>query len=796
MASRHDDTLTPDLFEASEADAGGPPPPPHDMATPPGSIGPGDYLPLAEFAERCYLSYAMSVVLGRALPHVEDGMKPVQRRILYAMREMGLTASSKHVKSARVVGDVIGKLHPHGDQSVYDAMVRMAQTFTLRYPLIDGQGNFGSRDGDGAAAMRYTESRLTPIAELLLAEIDQGTVDFKPNYDGAFQEPALLPARLPMLLANGASGIAVGMATEIPPHNLGELAEAAVLVLKRPDVPSEALLAVVPGPDFPGGGQVISNTADLAAAYEAGRGSLRARARWDVEPLSRGQWRVVVKELPPGVSTAQILTQIDGLTNPQPKAGRKDLTQEQKNLKVALLAALDAARDESDEKAPVRIVLEPQSRNQDPEAFMRLLLAQTSLETNVPMNLTVVGRDGRPGQKGLRALLAEWVAFRVGTVRRRSEHRLDTVNRRLHILEGRQAVLLNIDAVIRVIREAEEPKAELMAAFGLSDVQAEDILEIRLRQLARLEAIRIEKELAELALERDGLHRVLGDEAELQRLVIGEIRADAHKYGDARRTLIQAASAVTASVAEAAIPDEPVTVIVSRNGWLRARAGHGLDATAIQYKAGDAGLAVIEARTSWPLVLMDSGGRCYTVRVPDLPTGRGDGVPVASLVDMASGARLMFALSASSDTRVLVSGSSGYGFLCRVADMVSRQRAGKAFLSLDGDAAPLAPALLAGDWVAACSAAGRLLVFPVAEMKELGSGKGVQVIKLESGDKLAAVACFDGTALTITGRSRNGRSIEVVLTGPALERYRQRRARKGVVLEKIQSVERLEPRRG
>ena len=789
--TRVEDRLTPDLFDAPPAAppaASAPPQPPAPAAPPPEDTGARDYLPLSEFAERCYLSYAMSVVLGRALPHVEDGMKPVQRRILFSMREMGLSASTKHVKSARVVGDVIGKLHPHGDQSVYDAMVRMAQDFTLRYPLIDGQGNFGSRDGDGAAAMRYTESRLTPIAELLLAEIDQGTVDFKPNYDGAFQEPALLPARLPMLLANGASGIAVGMATEIPPHNLRELADAAVRLIKHPEASTQDLMACVQGPDFPGGGQVISAPADLLAAYETGRGSLRVRARWEVEPLARGQWRVVVKELPPGVSTAQVLTQIDGLTNPQPKAGKKELSQEQKNLKLAMLAALDAARDESDEKAPVRIVLEPQSRNQDPEAFMRLLLAQTSLETNVPLNLTVVGRDGRPGQKGLRALLTEWVAYRIDTVRRRSEHRLDAVNRRLHILEGRQAILLNIDEVIRVIREAEDPKADLMAAFGLSEIQAEDILEIRLRQLARLEALKIEKELAELHSEREGLLNILGDGDELKRLVVSEIRADAKKYGDDRRTLIEAASAITASVAEAAIPDEPVTVIVSKNGWLRARSGHGIDPAGIAFKAGDSALAILEARTPWPLVLLDSSGRSYSVRIPDLPTGRGDGVPLATLVELARGERLLFALSAAPETRLLVSTSVGYGFVCKLADLVSRQRAGKAFLTVEPDAQPLAPLNLAGDWVAAWADNGKLLVFPCAEMKELTGGKGVQIMKLEPGERLAALGLFDGVTLNVAGAGRSGKPVQQTLTGAALDKYRQHRARKGVPLEKFARV--------
>ncbi|MDO9225369.1 MAG: DNA topoisomerase IV subunit A [Pseudomonadota bacterium] len=792
--TQHDDSLTLDLFIISPSPPGGgaggegeTPPPPAPPDEPP-----KDYLPLGEFAERCYLSYAMSVVLGRALPHVEDGMKPVQRRILYSMREMGLSATTKHVKSARVVGDVIGKLHPHGDQSVYDAMVRMAQGFTLRYPLIDGQGNFGSRDGDGAAAMRYTESRLTPIAELLLAEIDAGTVDFKPNYDGAFKEPVLLPARLPLLLANGASGIAVGMATEIPSHNLRELADAAVHVLKHPEATTAELIEFVHGPDFPGGGQIISSPADIRAAYETGRGSLRVRARWQIEPLARGQWRVVVTELPPGVSTAQVLTQIDALTNPQIKTGKKELSQEQKTLKAALLAALETVRDESDEKAPVRIVLEPQSRNQDPDSFMRLLLAQTSLETTAPMNLTVVGRDGRPGQKGLAALIGEWASFRVDTVRRRTEHRLDAVNRRIHILEGRQAVLLNIDEVIRVIREADDPKADLMAAFDLSEIQADDILEIRLRQLARLEGIKIEKELGELRSEKEGLLKLLGDEGELKRLVISEIRADAKKYGDERRTLIETAQAITASSSNDTIVDEPVTVIVSKNGWLRARTGHGLDAAAIQYKAGDSALAVLETRTTWPLLLLDSAGRSYALRIPDLPTGRGDGVPLATLAELAKGERLLYALSAAPDTRWLIASNGGYGFLCHLSDLVSKQRAGKAFLTLEPGWQPLPPARLSGTWVAVAADNGKLLAFPLEEMKILSGGKGVQLMKLEDNERLLALTTFDGQRLQVEGKTRLGRPANVVLSGEALEKHRLRRARKGQVLERIVRVEKLD----
>ncbi len=788
-----EDTLTPDLFNDTPSSGQPPAEPP-----PPSSDGeePKDYLSLAAYAERCYLAYAMSVVKGRALPNVEDGMKPVQRRILFSMREMGLSASTKHVKSARVVGDVIGKLHPHGDQSVYDAMVRMAQSFTLRYPLIDGQGNFGSRDGDGAAAMRYTESRLTPIAELLLAEIDAGTVDFKPNYDGAFQEPALLPARLPMLLANGASGIAVGMATEIPPHNLRELAEAAIQLLKHPETRTQELMAYVPGPDFPGGGQIIAAPADILAAYEGGRGSLRVRARWEIEPLARGQWRIVVSQLPPGVSTAQVLTQIEAITNPQVKTGKKELSQEQKTLKTAMLAALETVRDESDEKAPVRIVLEPHSRNQDAQAFMRMLLAQTSLETTAPMNLTVVGRDGRPGQKGLRALLLEWVDFRLLSVRRRSQFRLDAVNRRMHILEGRQAVLLNIDEVIRVIREADDPKADLIAAFGLSEIQAEDILEIRLRQLARLEGIKIEKELGELREERDGLLRILGDEVELKRIVVAEIRADAKKYGDDRRTLIETAVAMTASVAEAAVVDEPVTVIVSKNGWMRARNGHGLDLAALQYKAGDAALAVIETRTVWPLLLLDSSGRTYSVRIPELPSGRGDGVPMSSLLDLARGARLLFALSAAPETRLLIASDSGYGFVCQVSDLLSRQRAGKAFLSLDAGSLPLPPVAVAAEadaslWVAAAADNGKLLAFPLQEMKTLSGGKGVQIIKLEANEHLVAVTLFDGERLLLEGHTRTGKPVSLTLSGASMDRYRLHRARKGHDLDKISVVSRL-----
>ena len=554
----------------------------------------GDDVPIAQYAERAYLEYAISVVKGRALPDVCDGQKPVQRRILYAMRAMGLSHGSKHVKSARVVCDVLGKYHPHGDSSAYEAMVRLAQDFSLRYPLVDGQGNFGTRDGDNAAAMRYTETRLTPLAELLLSEIDMGTVDFVPNYDGAFQEPAMLPARLPMVLLNGASGIAVGMATEIPSHNLREVAEAAVQLVRNPDINDDALLACVHGPDFPGGGQIISSPRDIRDCYLSGRGSLKMRARWTVEELARGQWQIVVNELPHGTSTRKVLEEIDELTNPKVKANKKSLTQDQVQNKQLLLSVLDAVADESDKSQAVRLVFQPKSSRQTQDELMNILLAHTSLESSAPINMTMIGLDGRPQQKPLTRIIREWVEFRLSTVRRRSEYRLTQVNDRLHILEGRMVVFLNLDEVIALIRESDDPKAALIARFELSERQADDILEIRLRQLARMEGIRIEKEVKGLEKERRELTRLLAKESALRELVAAEIDADAVAYGDERRTLIKEAekSAVVAQVL-----DEPVTVIISNKHWVRSRQGHGPDLSAIAFKDGDSMLAKFEWRT-------------------------------------------------------------------------------------------------------------------------------------------------------------------------------------------------------
>ncbi len=758
-----------------------------------GSAGDGkEGLELSTFVERSYLEYAMSVVMGRALPDVADGQKPVQRRILYAMHELGLYRPARHVKSARVVGDVIGKYHPHGDTAAYEALVRQAQDFSLRYPLIDGQGNFGSRDGDGAAAMRYTECRLTPLAELLLSEIDQDTVEFGPNYDGSFQEPRLLPARLPMLLLNGASGIGVGMATEIPAHNLVEVGKAVIALLRQPELPQSRLLKIIKGPDLPGGGQIISSPEEIANAYASGRGILKTRARWVVEDLARGQWRIVVTELPAGVSTRDVLEDIEKITNPKTREGKKSLTPEQSNLKALMLGALDLVRDESDKQSPVRLVFEPKSSRQDQQEFVNLLLAHTRLESSLPVNLVLLGRDGRPRQKTLQEILLEWIDFRYETVVRRTRYRLSQVERRIHILEGRQLALLHIDAVIKVIRESDEPKADLMQRFGLSDIQAEDILEIRLRQLARLEGIRIEKELKELKTERRGLQTVLNSREAQTELITHEIEADIKQYGDARRTLIEA---VESTVVAPTVLDEAVTVTLSRNGWIRSRQGHQLDAGQFAYKAGDAALAIMETRTVQVIVVLDTQGRAYTVKVSEVPGGRGDGVPISSLLDLQPGARVSQAFAVAPGDRFLVAGSGGAGFLVQAEDLVSRVKAGKAFLSLEPDEMPLAPSRWRDEvtHVAALSEKGRLLVFGLDEIKTMPRGRGVILMGLDKQEKLVAAGLITLDGLIVHGTNRAGTEVVAEMTARELKRYLLSRARKGVALDYRMKPNALEP---
>jgi topoisomerase-4 subunit A len=774
------DHLSGDLFDTA-TDAAAPPPPP--PAAPVAQAG-DDWIALDLYAERAYLEYAMSVVKGRALPEAADGQKPVQRRILYAMRDMGLVAGAKPVKSARVVGEILGKYHPHGDSSAYEALVRMAQDFTLRYPLIDGHGNFGSRDGDGAAAMRYTEARLTPYADLLLSEIDMGTVDFVPNYDGAFEEPSRLPARLPMLLLNGASGIAVGLATEIPPHNLTEVAQAAAALLENPALTTAELMQFIPGPDFPGGGQIITPSEDILSAYENGRGSVRVRARWEVERLARGQWRVIVSELPPGSSAQKVLAEIEEATNPKPRPGKKALSQEQQNLKSLMLSMLDRVRDESDSNQPVRLVFEPKSSRQDPEEFVHMLLAQTSLEGNASLNLVMIGLDGRPGQKGLKAILQEWLTFRLDTVTRRLAHRLAQVEKRIHILEGRMIAFIHIDEVIRVIRESDEPKADLIKAFGLSEAQAEDILEIRLRQLARLEGFKLEKELAELREEREGLRHLLDTPDAKRTLVIEEIRADAAKYGDARRTEIKAAQR---AVLTQTVADEPITIILSQKGWLRARVGHNLDLSTLTFKDGDAMHTVSETRTVWPIVVLDNFGRAYTVNAADVPTGRGDGVPLASLIELQDGGKPCHMLSGPETARYVVASSSGYGFIATVGDMAGRVKAGKAFITLDAGDGVLAPVPVPTDIaqvdlnLVAAADNGRLLAFSAGELRDLAKGRGLMLMQLDQGEHLTAIGLVRGDKALLSVLSARGKESGEKLP---LDEYRGRRAKRGKLLPK------------
>jgi topoisomerase IV subunit A len=664
--TRSGDELTPDLFAAD--------------ARPQGIRFDGEAITLADFAERAYLDYAVSVVKGRALPDLCDGLKPVQRRILYSMHRMALPITAKPVKSARVVGDVLGKYHPHGDQSAYDALVRLAQGFTVRYPLIDGQGNFGSRDGDGAAAMRYTEARLTAFAALLLQEIDEGTVDFGPNYDGSFTEPLRLPGRLPVVLLNGASGIAVGMATEIPSHNVNEVAQAAVALIERPSLSDAEIFKIIPGPDFPGGGQIISPSEDIAQAYLSGRGSIKTRARWTVEEMARGQWQVVVHELPHGVSSQRVLEEIEEITNPKVKAGKKSLSADQQQLKSLMLGVLDAVRDESGKDAAVRLVFEPKSSRQDRDEFVKVLLAHTPLESSVAMNLVAVDIDGRPRSLSLREILSQWVSYRIATVRRRTQHRLEQTQRRIHILEGRSIALLNIDKVIKVIRESDEPKPALISKFGLTEVQAEDILEIRLRQLARLEAIKIEKELAALREDEGRLTHLLEHDKALRQLVAKEIQADAKTFGDRRRTLIKAAEKTTIEVP---VVDEPVTVIVSMNGWVRARQGHGHDDSQFTFKTGDALYGTFECRTIDTLVALSSTGRSYSVGVGGLPGARGDGAPLTSMVELEPGAVLTQFFAGPAATNVVIGTQRGLGFMTGLESMITRQRSGKQFMTIE-----------------------------------------------------------------------------------------------------------------
>lgn len=741
-----------------------------------------DELTLAYFASRAYLEYAISVVKGRALPDVCDGMKPVQRRILYAMKRLGLNPDVKTVKSARVVGEVLGKYHPHGDLAAYDAMVRLAQDFTMRYPLVQGQGNFGSADGDGAAAMRYTEVRLSKYADLLLGELDKGTVKFIPNYDGTHKEPVLLPARLPVLLLNGSSGIAVGMATEIPSHNLTEVGEAAIEVIRNPEITTDELLEIVKGPDFPGGAQVISSASDIKNVYRSGYGNLQVRATYHFEELSRGQWQLVFDSVPYKVSVMKVMSELEALTNPKAPQGKKSLTAKQQQDKQLIMNVMSGMRDESSAEAPVRLVIDPKSKSIDREELVSTILSKTSLETSCKFNLVVIGIDGKPRQKGLKDILSEWVSFRLRTVRARSQTSLNEAEARIHTLEGRLIVLVDIEEVIRIIRGTDDPKKELITHFGLSDTQAEDILEIKLRQLASLDEVKLRKELEKLRNEAERLRGLLTDEKKLRREVTKEIRQDIDTYGDERRTLIEEAKG--ASIAKQVI-DEPVTVIVSEKGFLRSRQGHGFDARAMNFKLGDKYRCSMECRSVDNLYILSNTGRSYSIPVSSLPSARGEGTHVSAFVQFQDGDVPFDYICGAPDTVLLFTSDAAMGFFCKMSDLAVRQRGGKSFFILDG-AKPLPVQVstpLTG-WIAALSSSGRLVVFTTDELRALSSGgKGTTIMALQDDEKLVAAVPISPNGVVVVGKGRGGK-IQELLVGPrSIEDYRTRRGRKGRFVE-------------
>jgi len=732
-------------------------------------------LPLKAFTEKAYLDYSMYVILDRALPHIGDGLKPVQRRIVYAMSELGLSAAAKYKKSARTVGDVLGKFHPHGDAACYEAMVLMAQPFSYRYPLVDGQGNWGSPDDPKSfAAMRYTESRLARYAEVLLNELGQGTVDWVPNFDGTLDEPAVLPARLPNLLLNGATGIAVGMATDIPPHNAREVAAACMHLLEEPDADVNALCEHVLAPDFPTEAEIITPRADLVAMYRSGNGSVRLRARYEVEDGD-----IVITALPYQVSGAKILEQLAA------------------QMTAKKLPMVEDLRDESDHENPTRLVIVARSSRIDREALMAHLFATTDLERSYRINFNVIGLDGRPRVKNLRELLTEWLEFRTDTVRRRLQFRLDKVLARLHILDGLLIAYLNLDEVIRIIRYEDEPRPELMARFELSEIQADAILDLRLRHLAKLEEMKIRGEQAELAEERDRLERTLGSKKRLQNLIRAELKADAETYGDARRSPLVERETAQAFAAESLLPAEPVTVVLSEKGWVRAAKGHEIDPASLGYKAGDSYAAAARGRSNQLAVFLDSSGRSYSLPAHGLPSARGQGEPLTGRLNPPPGAVFVGVMMGNPEDRYLLASDAGYGFVAKLADLYAKNKAGKAVLSLPKGARVLQPTTIkdpASELVAAVSNLGRMLVVPLAELSALAKGKGDKIIGIPSAKVAAreefvaaiAVVAAEGV-LTIHAGQRH-----MNLKRSELESYLGERGRRGVVLPRgFQKVDRL-----
>jgi topoisomerase-4 subunit A len=721
--------------------------------------------PLRSFTERAYLEYSMYVILDRALPHVGDGLKPVQRRIIYAMSELGLAAGAKHKKSARTVGDVIGKFHPHGDSACYEAMVLMAQPFSYRYPIVDGQGNFGSPDDPKSfAAMRYTESKLARYADVLLSELGQGTVDWQPNFDGSLDEPVLLPARLPNLLLNGATGIAVGMATDIPPHNLKEVAAACVRLLDEPRATAAQLCEHVLGPDFPTGAEIITPREELLRIYESGNGTFRARARFELE-----DGEIIVTELPYQVSGSKVLEQIAA------------------QMRAKKLPMIEDLRDESDHEHPTRLVITPRSNRVDTDQVMAHLFATTDLERTYRVNLNVIARDGRPRVMGLKTLLEEWLSFRTDTVTRRLRFRLEKVNARLHILDGLLIAYLNLDEVIRIVRTEDDPKAALIARFQLSEAQAEAILETKLRHLARLEEMKIRGEQAELAKERDQLEKLLGSKAKLKKLVRDEILADAGKYGDARRSKLVERAAAQAIDETELVASEPTTVVLSKSGWVRAAKGHDIDPRSLSYKTGDEYRTCARGRSTQLAVFLDSTGRAYSLLAHTLPSARGQGEPLSGRLDPPDGATFPGVLIGEPEDRWVLASSAGYGFIAKLADLHSRNRAGKAVLNVPDDAVAISPASLApGEetLLAALNSEGRLLTFLASDLPELPRGKGNKIFGVSTKKSLVEPESLLAIATVAPGQSLRLLMGErhMGLSYRELGEYRGERGQRGAVL--------------
>ncbi|PKH25354.1 DNA topoisomerase IV subunit A [Enterobacterales bacterium CwR94] len=732
-------------------------------------------LALHKFTEKAYLDYSMYVIMDRALPYIGDGLKPVQRRIVYAMSELGLSASAKFKKSARTVGDVLGKYHPHGDSACYEAMVLMAQPFSYRYPLVDGQGNWGAPDDPKSfAAMRYTESRLSKYAEILLGELGQGTADFVPNFDGTLDEPKMLPARLPNILLNGTTGIAVGMATDIPPHNLREVTKAVVELIDNPKASLEALMDIVQGPDFPTEAEIITPRDEIRKIYQTGRGSVRQRAVWKKEDGD-----IVITALPHQVSGARVLEQI---------------ATQMRNKKLPMVEDL---RDESNHENPTCLVIVPRSNRVDMEPVMNHLFATTDLEKSYRINMNMIGLDNRPAVKNLLEILSEWLVFRRETVRRRLNHRLEKVLKRLHILEGLLVAFLNIDEVIHIIRAEDEPKPVLMSRFGISEIQAEAILELKLRHLAKLEEMKIRGEQSELEKERDHLQGILASERKMNTLLKKELQADAEAYGDDRRSPLRERGEAKAISESELVPSEPVTIVLSQMGWVRSAKGHDIDPTGLSYKAGDSYMAAARGKSNQPVVFLDSTGRSYAVDPVSLPSARGQGEPVTGKVTLPPGATVQHLLMDADEQKLLMASDAGYGFICTFNDLVARNRAGKALLSLPENAQVMTPMAVIhqDDLLLAITAAGRMLMFPVSDLPQLSKGKGNKIISIPSAqaasgeDKLVWLLLLSSkSSITLHVGKR-----KLTLRPEELQKFRAERGRRGTLLPRgLQRIDKVD----